>query len=103
MSQAEYVAVCPVDEVPEGRGRAIEVEGVRIALFRDGERVYALFGQCPHAGGSMGHGWVEDGEAVCPLHRWHFRLASGRCTSVRGEALSTFPCEVRDGVVWVSL
>ena len=29
-------------------------------------------GRCPHANGSLGLGWIEDGEAVCPLGetRW---------------------------------
>jgi nitrite reductase/ring-hydroxylating ferredoxin subunit len=51
----------------------------------------------------MGQGWIEDGEAVCPLHRWHFRLATGRCTTVRGQSLHRFRCEVRDGAVWVEV
>lgn len=100
---AEFVPVCRVGEIDDGRARAVEVRGARVALFRDGERVHALFGSCPHAGGAMGDGRVDEGEAVCPLHRWRFHLTSGRCTTVRGVALSTFPCEVRDGTVWVAV
>ena len=97
----EYQAVCRLEEVPEGRARAFEVEGVRVAVYREGDRCHVLSGRCPHAGGAMGHGWVEDGQAVCPLHRWHFRLDDGRCTTMRGEWVSTFKSEVRDGVVYV--
>lgn len=100
---AEFVAVCRVDEVKEGRGRAVEVDGLRIAVFNDGGRLFALLGRCPHANGPLGHGWIEEGEAVCPLHRWRFKLESGRCTTVAGYTLHRFACEVRDGEVWVQV
>jgi nitrite reductase/ring-hydroxylating ferredoxin subunit len=99
----EFVAVCRVDEVVKGRGCAVEAEGLRIAVFNDGGTFHALLGHCPHANGPMGHGWIEEGEAVCPLHRWRFKLATGRCTTIRGESLPRFRCEVRDGAVWVEV
>jgi len=78
-------------------------EGMPIAVFEDGEDFHALFGRCPHTNGAMGLGWIEEGEAVCPLHHWRFKLSSGRCTSVRGESLHRFRSEVRDGEVWVEV
>ncbi|WP_422926214.1 Rieske (2Fe-2S) protein [Singulisphaera sp. PoT] len=100
---AEFVKVCKDEEVVEGRGLAVEVEGLRIAIFKHDGEIHALFGRCPHANGSMGMGWIEEGEAVCPLHRWRFKLSSGRCTTVRGESLHRFRSEVRDGDVWVEV
>ena len=87
----------------EGRGLRVEVDGLGVAVFRDGGAFHALLDRCPHANGSMGRGWVEDGEAVCPLHQWRFRLNSGRCTTMRGQSLHRFACEVRDGRVWVAV
>ena len=97
----QFVAVCRVEDVAEGKALAVEVDGLRIAVFNDGGQFHALLGRCPHASGPMGRGWVEDGEAVCPLHRWRFRLSSGRCTTVPGESLHRFRCEVRQGEIWV--
>ncbi len=98
-----FVEVCGVDDVAEGLALAVEVDGLRIAVFRDGGSYHALLGRCPHANGPMGRGWVEDGEAVCPLHQWRFRLATGRCTTVRGASLHRFRSEVREGRVWVEV
>ncbi len=100
---AKYVAVCRFDEVVEGRAVAVEVDGLRIAVFNDGGRFHALLGRCPHANGPMGHGWIEDGEAVCPLHRWRFKLSSGRCTTDPGHSLHAFRCVVREDQVWVEV
>ncbi len=100
---AFYRRACRVDEVVDGRAVAVEVEveGLQLAIYREGDRIVALSGRCPHANGPMGLGWIEEGEAVCPLHRWRFRLTTGRCTTVRGESLHRFAAEVRDGEVWV--
>jgi nitrite reductase/ring-hydroxylating ferredoxin subunit len=98
---AEYRQVCQIEEIVPGRAIAVEVDGLRIAVFRNGDEIHALLGRCPHANGVMADGWVEDGEAVCPLHQWRFKLATGRCTTVRGNSLHRFPCEVREGGVWV--
>lgn len=100
---AEFVSVCRSEEVVEGRGLVVEVRGLRLALFRDSGKVHALLGRCPHANGELGLGWVEEGEAVCPLHRWRFRLTDGRCVSVRGESVHPFRCEVRGDEVWVEV
>lgn len=98
---AEYRAVCRVDDVPDGRAVGVDVDGLGIAVFNDGGSFVALLNRCPHANGSMSQGWIEDGEAVCPLHMWRFKLKSGRCSTIQGQSLHKFACEIRDGMIWV--
>ncbi len=101
---AEWVAVCRLDEIKEGRGVSREAAGLRLAIFREaGGGVVALSGRCPHANGPLGLGWIEEGEVVCPLHRWRFRLSDGRCTTVRGNSVHRFRAEVRGEEVWVQV
>ncbi|CAN5872715.1 nitrite reductase small subunit NirD [soil metagenome] len=98
----EFLAVCRAEAVRQGRGLTVEVQGRRIAILNDAGQFHALTDRCPHAGGSLGQGWVEDGEAVCPLHRWRFRLKTGRCSTARGHSLHQYACKLRDGMVWVA-
>jgi nitrite reductase/ring-hydroxylating ferredoxin subunit len=98
-----FVAVCRFDALPDEGAMPVEAQGHRLALFRVRDRVHVLSARCPHAGGPLGHGWIEEGEAVCPLHRWRFRLDDGRCTTVRGEWVRSYRSEVREGLVWVEL
>jgi nitrite reductase/ring-hydroxylating ferredoxin subunit len=100
---AEWVAVCRLDEIKEGRGVSREAAGLRVAVFRHGGEVVTLSGRCPHANGPLGLGWIEEGEVVCPLHHWRFRLADGRCTTVRGYSVHRFRCEIRGDEVWVQV
>jgi nitrite reductase (NADH) small subunit len=99
----QWVAVCRLDEIADGAGRSLDAAGLRVAVFRAGIDVVALSGRCPHSGGSLGHGWVEEGEVVCPLHRWRFRLIDGRCTTIPGERVHRFRCELRGDEVWVEV
>ncbi|ADV62129.1 Rieske (2Fe-2S) iron-sulfur domain protein [Isosphaera pallida ATCC 43644] len=79
------------------------VAGWTVALVRHGDQPVILSDRCPHAGGSLGRGWVEDGELVCPLHRWRFRLPDGGCSNIPGERVERFNAQVRAGRVWVRL
>ncbi|MFO0956360.1 MAG: Rieske 2Fe-2S domain-containing protein [Isosphaeraceae bacterium] len=98
-----WEAVCEFRQLREGRGLGVEVDGLGLAVFREGEAVHVLTARCPHANGPLDRGWIDGGEAVCPLHHWRFRLATGRCTSVGGYSVGRFEAEIRDGWVWARL
>lgn len=98
---SDWVCLGPVSDLAEGRGNLREATGLKMAVFLEGEDVSVLLDRCPHAGGSLGQGWIEEGEVVCPLHRWRFRLGDGRCTTMRGESVHRFRAEIRDASVWV--
>ena len=96
--------VCPVAEIPVGEGRAYVVDGEQIALFRHRSgRVSATQARCPHAGGPLADGQIDEGVVVCPLHLNAFDLASGASTSDQ-PPIAVHPCTVEaDGTVSVDL
>jgi nitrite reductase/ring-hydroxylating ferredoxin subunit len=100
---AEWMVVCRADEIAEGRGCSLDAAGLRLAVFRTKAGVVALSGRCPHSGGSLGHGWLDGDEVICPLHQWRFKLADGRCATMPGEGVHRFRCEVRGDEVWVEV
>ena len=97
--------VCVADElaVPSDRGLLIEVEGRELALFRVGDRIHALDNACPHAGGSLAEGKVEDGCVTCPLHGWTFNACTGGGVAPTTAAVSTYPTKIENGKVLVQL
>jgi UDP-MurNAc hydroxylase len=59
--------------------KLLNIEGrqERIIVEADGSR-YAVDRYCPHQGGDLSWGWVEDGRFLtCPRHQWQFDLESG--------------------------
>ena len=74
-----FVRVGRVSDFREGRGRAIKVDGVAVAIFRVGERLFALKDACPHMGASLADGKPDGLQVECHWHHWKFDLDTGRC------------------------
>ena len=72
-----WFRVARADEIPEGRGRAVRVEGCQLALLREGERILAVADACPHMGASLADGTVHEGIVTCPWHGWRYEGATG--------------------------
>ena len=57
--------VCDLQQLREGEGHRVVVNGRPLALFLDQGRVYALDDRCPHREGQISRGRVQNGEAIC--------------------------------------
>ena len=80
-----WVELCKASELSESEGRFVSVGELNIAIFlRDG-KVYAFDDNCPHAGGSLSGGTLEDGFVTCPWHYWAFNVGTG-CMQGGGRA-----------------
>ena len=84
-------------EMSDGAVKRVVAGEKVIALARHGEIYCALDNRCPHAGGPLSEGSIENGLLVCPWHGREYSLASGQCEGYEGVA--TYPVEVRaDGI-----
>ena len=86
--------VAPVDDIPPGGRRLVEVNGRAVVIFNLGGEFFALNNRCPHKGGSLSQGvttgLVESsqpgeyrtsrpGEIIrCPWHSWEFDIRTGK-------------------------
>lgn len=53
----------------------------RIIVESEGKR-YSILRWCPHQGGDLKCGWIENGNLVCPRHRWQYNLKDhGKCVN----------------------
>ena len=98
------VALCVLDDIATGLGRAFDVGGRSVAVFRgrDG-KVFAVDGKCPHKGGPLADGMLIGERVVCPLHAFRFHGASGECDQAHVCAIEAFPAEVQNGTVFVTV
>ena len=65
-------------DVPEeGRVRSVTVGGRSVALTRCAGRLGALENHCPHQGGPLGEGSIEDGLLRCPWHGYDYDPVTG--------------------------
>jgi nitrite reductase (NADH) small subunit len=92
-----------LQDLPDGHGWLIAVGEQELALFRRGDRVYALDNVCPHRGAALAFGDVRGEVVHCPLHAWPFHLPTGACLEFPEVCVRTYPVHVEGGEVEVEL
>lgn len=91
-------------QVPLNRATTIHIGGKKICVAHSKEGFFAVNDRCPHNGASLGRGYCsEENSIVCPLHRYHFDLRTGRAKSGIADVVESYPLEVRAGGVFVGL
>lgn len=89
-----WTSLCELDELIEDKGKYVEIGGFQLAVFRHQGGVFVLDNYCPHAGGNLAAGHVDNGCAVCPWHYWAFGLQTGALRSAPGVTITTYPTRV---------
>jgi len=96
-----------IDTLPEMRsGEKItaNIEGHEVLICRVDDDYYALGSRCTHSAWPLVREPIEGKEIVCTLHGARFDLRDG-CPTMgpASKALATYPIEIRDGALYVSL
>jgi nitrite reductase (NADH) small subunit len=116
----EYVKAAKTEEIPEGRGIAVNVDGIEIAVFNADGEFYAISNRCSHQHAPMckagedkinaDHTWTKtrgkvDGEectVTCPWHLWKWDLKTGK-NEPSGQKIATFDVVVKDDDLFVRI
>jgi nitrite reductase/ring-hydroxylating ferredoxin subunit len=73
-----------------------------VAVFDVGGELYAYENACPHQGGPIGEGVVENGTVTCPWHAWCFDLRSGSMTLGDFARLRRFQLRVEGDAIFIA-
>ena len=90
------------DELPEGRVKSATCANVTVCMTHFNGEYAALSNRCPHQGGPLGEGSIENGLLRCPWHGWDFDPLTGKAPGF-DDGVATFPVEVREDGVYVGL
>jgi nitrite reductase/ring-hydroxylating ferredoxin subunit len=72
-----WISLCATDELTEGQGKCVSIDGFDLAVFCHEGNFYAMDNVCPHQGHDLSGGPIVDGCVICPWHGWQFRLTDG--------------------------
>jgi nitrite reductase (NADH) small subunit len=75
-----FVRVAARGDIAPGTALIVTVGRYDVALFNVEGEIHAYENACPHQGGPIGEGWIEDGVVTCPWHAWRFNLRTGGMT-----------------------
>lgn len=100
---AKAVRACLLDELEEGQGKRVIVDGTPIAVFLIDGSPYAISDTCPHRGGPLSRGDLEGSLVRCPIHGWPFDLKTGESPVRPGQKVQTYKAFVQGEEVWVEV
>lgn len=104
-TEADFVRVCRVDELPTVGAAKAEIEGRVVSIVRaeDGS-IHCIDDECTHGRVSLSEGEVEGCEIECWLHGSRFNLVSGAPTGLPATVpVVVHTVRVEDGEVLVAL
>ena len=99
---SQFISVGKVGDIQNNQGKTVEVDGRLVAVFYCDGQYYAIDDLCPHAGASLGAGYVEDCTVLCPLHAWRFDVRDGTWADNRKLKVDSFEVKVEGDEILVA-
>ena len=82
----------------------VEVNEHVVAVFNLNGEFYAIDNTCPHQGGPLGEGYLEDtGVVSCPWHSWNFDIRTGESPIDPDMKVRSYPVRVESGELIVEI
>ena len=99
--RTEYVweKALDLEELPDGRVKPITCRHMTVCMTHHEGQYAALDNKCPHQGGPLGEGSIENGWLRCPWHGWDFSPVDGKPPGGFDDGVATFPVEVHVGII----
>jgi thiamine pyrophosphate-dependent acetolactate synthase large subunit-like protein/nitrite reductase/ring-hydroxylating ferredoxin subunit len=88
--------------LPEGRVMTVEAGHTQICLTHFKGKYTALTNKCPHQGGPLGEGSIENGLLRCPWHGWDFNPCGGDSEGFE-DGLKTYDLKIEKDAVYVGI
>jgi nitrite reductase (NADH) small subunit len=105
MAKPRWIEIGWLDDVPRrGARRVTRPHGSpAIAVFRTADdAVFALVDRCPHQGGPLSEGIVQDRAVACPLHGWVIALENGQAEAPDEGCVPTIAVKLAGGRIYLS-
>lgn len=102
--QPDFAPLCSVGDVQPGEARHYRATQGKwrlkpVAVWNDNGTHYITNYVCPHSGGPLSEGKIENGVLECPWHQWQFDAATGKSAKGDGHSISVYECKVEDGQI----
>jgi len=101
-ADVRWVKALALDELADGRVKPVTCEHRTLCMTHHDGTYGALDNRCPHQGGPLGEGTIEQGLLRCPWHGWDYDPLTGKAPGF-DDGAETFPVDVRDDGVYVGI
>lgn len=91
------------NDLPEGRVMTVTAGHKGICLTHFEGNYAALDNRCPHQGGPLGEGSIENGMLRCPWHGWDYHPCTGNSPGGFDDGVDAYEIKEEDGAIFVGL
>ena len=99
----DWIKAAESEDVKEGRGFRVSIDGQDIALFRHKGKIYAYKNSCPHQGAPLHQSHVIEGNIVCIYHGWQFEVENGNFFNNDLIKLKSYPVKENNDGIFISV
>jgi pyruvate oxidase len=102
MADTDWYRVDPGD-LEIGRVTTVVAAGRALCIARTEGGYGALDNRCPHQGGPLGDGQIENGYVICPWHGYEYHPCSGQPPEGFSDAATGYAVDLRSDGLYVEL
>jgi len=88
-----YVDVTTLEQLPPGTARVLALGATRVALFRVGDRVYAIDDTCLRCSASLASGALVETHVTCGCG-WRYDVKTGSLDGLPGLCIDAFAVRI---------
>jgi nitrite reductase (NADH) small subunit len=86
---------------PDNTAKEFQCSGKLYCVARVNGEFSAMDNVCPHRGGPLGTGVVDDGKLICPWHGWQFDPVTGNSIQVPGSGVPVYRLLIEGDDVYI--
>jgi nitrite reductase/ring-hydroxylating ferredoxin subunit len=94
---ARFIRLKGAAALAPGTACAASAGRYEAAIFNVNGEFHAIENRCPHQGGPLADGWLEENIITCPWHGWCFDVRTGKMTLGEFARVPRFTVQ-RDGL-----
>jgi len=99
-----FERACAAADVPDGGVIRVDVDGLDVAVVRNGDDIYAIEDECSHAAVALSEGEVDGCEIECWMHGSRFDLRTGKALGPPAtEPVPVFPVRVDGDDIYIDI
>ncbi len=91
------------NDLPEGRVQTVTAGHNDVCLTHYKGKLSALDNRCPHQGGPLGEGSIENGLLRCPWHGWDFDPCTGKPPGGFDDGIDTYEVKEEGDAIFVGI